>query len=92
MVSEIITALAVSAAALGAGASTVQGYLAQKDSYSIKKLGAALIGSVLSAFGLVNLSASALSDQVTALGLVGLFITNVLVGYGIDKAISKGKK
>lgn len=85
MVSETITALALVAASLGAIASTVQGYKSSNgESYSVKKLASALISSVFFAFGIVNIAG--LQDVSNNVGLVGLFVSNALLGYGIDKA------
>lgn len=85
MVSETLTIVALVAASLGAIASTVQGYKSSNGgNYSVKKLTSALISSVFFAFGMVNIvGLQSVSDSV---GLVGLFVSNALLGFGIDKA------
>ncbi|MFM7795741.1 MAG: hypothetical protein ACKO7N_03160 [Candidatus Nitrosotenuis sp.] len=85
MVSEMITALALSAAALGAVASTIQGYKSSNgENYSVRKLTSALISSVFFAFGMVNIAG--LQNVASDVGLAGLVVSNALLGYGIDKA------
>ena len=85
MAVESVTILALVAASLGAIASTVQGYKASNgSSYSVKKLASALISSVFFAFGIVNIAG--LQNTTSEIGLVGLFVTNALLGYGVDKA------
>lgn len=91
MTVEIVTLVAVISAAAGASASTVQGYLATaKDkAYSVRKLFGALIGATFVSFGLINLVQ--LPEQVAAVGYVGLVVMNLILGYGIDKVITKAK-
>lgn len=86
MVNEIIPIVAILAAELGAVASTVQGCLdAPKGTkYSAKKLCSALISSGFTAFGLVNIAA--LPTDPNTVMWTGLIITNLLIGFGIDKA------
>jgi len=85
MVSETVTLIALVAAALGAVASTIQGYKSSSgEGYSAKKLASALISSVFFAFGIVNIAG--LQNTESNVGLVGLVITNALLGYGVDKA------
>lgn len=83
---EYLAILAITAAGLGAVASTIQGYWKSSDGYSLKKLSSAIVTSCFFAFGIVNLTG--LESQVSQLGLVGLVISNLLLGYGIDKAHS----
>jgi len=85
MGSEVVTLLALAAAALGAVASTIQGYKSSNgEGYSAKKLASALISSVFFAFGIVNIAG--LQNTENNIGLVGVVITNALLGYGVDKA------
>lgn len=92
MVNELIVAIAVGAASLGAIASTLQGYWATAEGvkYSFKKLFGALIGSVFVSFGVVNLIQ--IPEQFAAVGYFGLFIAHLILGYGIDKAVTASKK
>lgn len=83
---ELITVIAIVAASLGAIASTVQGYVGSQGEYSLKKLTSALISSVFFAFGIVNIVN--LEGDLSTLGVVGLFISNAILGYGIDQAHS----
>jgi len=86
MVSEFVVIVAITAAIIGAVASTIQGYKAADSSYSIKKLTSALISSVFFALALVNISN--VQDSIGQLGLVGIFVTYAILGYGIDKTHS----
>ena len=88
MVQETLVALAIGSALLGGLLSTLQGYFRSEPAtgYSTKKLLSAFISSGFVAFGLVNLAG--IQDVVNTVGLVGLFIANVLLGYGVDKGIS----
>mgnify|MGYP003345289601 FL=1 len=85
MSSETLAIVALTAASIGAIASTIQGYKSSNgEGYSPKKLASALISSVFFAFGMVNIvGLQSVTDNV---GLVGLFVSNALLGYGIDKA------
>ena len=85
MSSETLAIVALVAASIGAIASTIQGYKSSNgESYSPRKLASALISSVFFAFGMVNIvGLQSVTDNV---GLVGLFVSNALLGYGIDKA------
>lgn len=84
--SETLALVAICSAVFGAVASTIQGYWNSDKGYSVKKLFSALLTSAFFAFGLVNLSQ--VNDQLATLGWVGLIVTNLILGYGIDKAHS----
>jgi len=84
---ENIILLAVVSAVVGAMASTVQGYWKAESGYSIKKLASAIISSGFTAFGVVNLVE--IPNQVETVGVVGLVIANLLLGFGIDQAHAK---
>jgi len=83
---ETLALMAIASAVIGAIASTIQGYWNSEDGYSLKKLASAILTSGFFAFGIVNLTG--LDSQVSQLGLVGLLVSNLLLGYGIDKAHS----
>lgn len=78
--------LAVVAASLGAIASTIQGYMNSGEAYSLKRLTSALISSVFFALGLVSISS--IESVISTIGVAGLFISNAILGYGIDQAHS----
>ena len=83
---EYIVILAIVAAAIGAVASTIQGYMRAEGNYSLKKLASALVSSVFFAFGIVNITN--VEASLGTIGVVGVFISNALLGYGIDQAHS----
>ena len=89
---EIIPIVAIVAAAIGAIASTIQGYWdapqvdGKDQSYSGKKLVSALLSSCFTAFGLVNIVG--LPTDINTVTWTGLIMTNMVVGFGIDKAHS----
>lgn len=83
---ESIVLLAVVSAVVGAIASTIQGYWRADSGYSLKKLASAIISSGFTAFGIVNLVQ--IPEQIATLGVVGLTVSNLLLGYGIDQAHS----
>lgn len=82
---ELLVAIAVLGASVGAILSTVQGYWSQEKNYSYKKLFSALITSAFVAYGLINVST--LQPILAEFGLVWLFITQAILGYGIDKGL-----
>ena len=84
--SETLALVAIASAVIGAIASTIQGYWKSEDGYSVKKLASAVLSSGFFAFGIVKLTG--LDAQVSQLGIVGLIATNLLLGYGIDRAHS----
>lgn len=89
--SEAVVAAAVIAAGTGAALSTIHGWLHNKkanEGYSLPKLFGGLIPSVMAGFALVNLQGVAATD----LGLVGVAITNLFLGFGIDRTIAAAKK
>lgn len=86
MVQELLPIVAIMAAVFGAIASTIQGYWRQDKPYSGKKLTSAILSSAFFAFGIVNLSS--LTDALTTLGWVGVIVTNLILGYGIDQVHS----
>ena len=83
---ESIALLAVVSALVGAVASTIQGYWKADTGYSLKKLASAIISSGFAAFGIVNLVN--IPEQIALVGVVGLVMANLLLGYGIDQAHS----
>jgi len=83
---ELIAIIAISSAVSGAIASTIQGYWNSDSGYSLKKLSSAILTSAFFAFGIVNLTG--LESQVSNLGMTGIVIANLLLGYGINKAHS----
>ena len=72
---ESLAIIAIAAAAIGAIASTVQGYWNSQSGYSLKKLSSALLTSCFFAFGIVNLTG--IESQVSQLGLAGLVVSNL---------------
>jgi len=86
MVNETVIAIAVLAACLGAIGSTIQGYKASESSYSKKKLASALISSVFAAFAIVHVSG--IETALGQLGMIGVFVSYAILGYGIDKTYS----
>ncbi|MFM7795579.1 MAG: hypothetical protein ACKO7N_02335 [Candidatus Nitrosotenuis sp.] len=83
---ETLAIMAIVSAVIGAIASTVQGYWNSEGGYSLKKLSSAVLTSAFFAFGIVNLTG--IDSQASQLGIVGLLVSNLLLGYGIDKAHS----
>lgn len=90
--SETIALFVVLAAITGATLTTVRAYFEAPDTekYSVKKLGGALIGAVLFSFTVVNLVN--IPEQLTSLGLVGLFVLNAVAGSGIATILHKSNK
>ena len=85
---DIIIFAAVLSACLGAICSTIKGWwkAPEEEKYSKQKLGSAIMVSVFSAFGIVNLGL--IPEQFDASGSIGLVITYLLLGFGIDQAKS----
>lgn len=87
MVSEIIGIIAIVAASAGAVLSTLKGYFGNKEDYAKGKLASSLIIAILGSYALINFGL--LADQVSGLGAVGLFVTYVLLGFGVDQGLSR---
>jgi len=84
--SELVSLCVVAAAAAGAIISTIRGRVHSGQNYSVKKSISALITSVFTAFGIVNLVGA--PEQLSQVGWVGLVLANLLLGYGVDQGIS----
>lgn len=91
--SELVLIVAIVAAGLGASFNTIEGYLERKGDatkakkYSVKKLTSALITSIFTAFATINLLQ--IPDNFATIGYVGIVMTYLIQGYGIDKGLSK---
>lgn len=76
----------VLAAITGAGLNTLRGYLHSEDTYSVKKLAGALIISTFAAITVAQ------TITVATVGIVGLILIGLTVGFAADFAITKAKK
>lgn len=85
---DIIIIAAVVSAICGAVCSTLKGWweAPEDEKYSKQRLCSAIMVSIFSAFGIVNLGL--VPEQFNAQGSIGLVITYLLLGFGIDQAKS----
>lgn len=88
MVSEIIAAVAVSGALIGAALNSIRAWYQapEAEGFSKKKFVGALISGGMAALALINFSQLA---ALAAEGYIALFITNALVGVGASTLIHK---
>lgn len=91
MVNEILPLLAVAFVTLGVVLSVAKGIGNRPTGEKIKvgRITSSLIIGVLGAIGVSNLTASFISEQVSALGLVAFAIVYLLQGFGTDTGLSQ---
>ena len=88
-----LQAVAISAAVLGGMFATLEGYFKRRPlgaKYSIGALFGSVLASAMTSYGLVNFGS--LSAEFSHSGLVGIFLSNLMIGYGADRAINAAKK
>ena len=92
MVSELLSIAAIGSILVGAIFSTVKGYWAKAEGtkYDLKKLASSIIIAVMAATSSINIASiiTGLPDQLSALGMVGLIVSYVFFGYGLDQGLS----
>ena len=89
----IIQAAAIGAAVIGGILATIEGYAKRRHTgvkYSVGALFGSIIASVMTSYGLVNFGS--LSAEFSHSGLIGIFMSHLMIGYGADRAINAAKK
>lgn len=85
--SELIVLIAVVATMFGAILSTLKGYFGTEEPYKVNRLISSLIISVMTAFAIVNFGV--IQEQLDTVGLVGLIVLQLVIGFGTDQGLSK---
>ena len=89
----LLQVVAISAAVIGGMLATVEGYAKKRAhgaKYSVGALFGSMIASIMTSYGLVNFGS--LSAEFSHAGLIGVFMSNLMIGYGADRAINAAKK
>lgn len=90
---SILQIVAISGAVLGGVLATVEGWMKKRHTgvkYSVGAFFGALVASVMTSYGLVNFGS--LSAEFSHSGFIGIFLSNLMIGYGADRAINAAKK
>lgn len=88
--SETIILIAVFATVCGAILSTLKGYfgsLAENKQYKVSRLISSIIIAVMTSLAVINFDI--LKDSITSLGIVGLIVVQLVIGFGTDQGLSK---
>ena len=92
MSSELLTAAAIGSILVGAIFSTIKGYWSKPDDvkYDVKKLASSVIISLMAATSSINIATviAGLPDQLSGLGWIGLVVSYIVFGYGLDQGLS----
>lgn len=86
MVTEVIAAVAVSGALVGAALNCVRAWYQANEPFSFKKFAGGLISSMIPALAVVNFVNL---DSQASLGIVALFVSQALAGAGASTLLSK---
>jgi len=88
--SETIVLLAVLATVAGAVLSTIKGYFgakANEEVYKVSRLISSTIIAVMTALAIVNFGV--INETLSTIGLVGLIVVQMVIGFGTDQGLSK---
>jgi len=88
--SEYIVLIAVLATVSGAILSTIKGYFGAIDkgeNYKVSRLISSVIIAVMTSLAIVNFGI--INETLTSLGLVGLIVVQLVIGFGTDTGLSK---
>lgn len=84
---ETIMLIAVASTAFGAILSTLKGYFGTQEPYKVNRLISSLIISIMVSLSIVNFNV--IQDNLTSVGLVGLIVLQLVLGFGTDQGLSK---
>ena len=90
---SILQIVAILGAVIGGVLATIEGWMKKRHTgtkYSVGAFFGALVASVMTSYGLVNFGS--LSAEFSHSGFIGIFLSNLMIGYGADRAINAAKK